>query len=168
MSTDNPFDFDDSGQFLLAQMYIAGAAMQLDRYQEALVRKDKSKVTSLFVQFHEVSCLLEDLACISEYFNQANFPHPKDKLWKQARHHIRHDIRDKNGSDQAKGQTKKRLKFLQMKRGMISQISFASDAITVGSIKIDIGDVKSYIDWANEIMGGYIDYNRASGKLKNE
>lgn len=160
------FDFDKDGMFMLVQIYIIGAAIQLDRYIESLERKDKSKVTSLLVQFHEVSCLFEDLACIAEYFKQGKFSHPMDKVWKQVRHHIRHDLRDKNVDKNALGQTKKRHKYLKLDARLISQISFTAEAINIGKdTSVKISDIKEYIDWSNDIMGQYIDYSKKTGKL---
>ena len=163
------FDFDKSGMFMLAQIYVIGAAMQIDRYLEALDRKDKSKVTSLLVQFHEVSCLFEDLACICEYFKQGNFTHKMDKVWKQVRHHIRHDLRDNSTDEQSVGQTKKRHKYLKLDSRLISQLSFTKDSINIGAdMTVLVSDIKEYIDWAEEIMGEYFEHGKSTGKIVSQ
>ena len=168
-NTGHSFDFDESGMFMLAQIYVLGAAMQVDRYIQALDRNDKSKATSLLVQFHEVSCLFEDLACISEYFKQGGFTHQMDKVWKQVRHHIRHDLRDKSTDEQAVGQTKRRHKYLKLDSRMISQLSFTKDSINIGAdMPVFVIDIKEYIDWAEEIMGDYFEQGKSTGKIVSQ
>ena len=166
----NPdFSFDDSGQFLLAQIYLLGAALQIDRYQEAAIsQKHSKKASGLFRELHEVSCLLEDLACIAEYFKLGNFKHPKHKLWKQARHHIRHDMRDSITSESEVGQTKKRHTYLKFKPGVKSQITFDVDRFILGESEISIDEVKDYLDWANDIFQKYIDNSRSTGHLRDK
>lgn len=162
------FSFDTSGQFMLTQVYLLGAAMQIDRYQTAVAQKKHSKITGLFMQFHEISCLLEDLDSIRRYFMLGGFEHKNNSLWQTARDHIRHDVRDlaTNPNDVKRKRT--RHENLSMDERLVSQMVFESDKFIIGKIDIEIQDIKDYLDWANTIFDKYIDYSRSTGQLKNK
>lgn len=161
------FSFDKSGQFMLAQVYLLGAALQIDRYNDAINQTENSKLTGLFRQMHEVSCLLEDLACIAEYYKSGSFNHKLHKLWKQTRHHIRHDVRDVIVEKKDRGMTNKRHKYLKVKEGLTAEFIFDEDFFIIGGTKILIEDIKGYLDWANSIFSAYVEYSRETGHLRS-
>lgn len=164
------FTFDKSGDFMFGQVYCIGAAMQLDRYIEAerQLREQDNKVTRMFVVMHEISCLIEDLATLAVYMRNGNIQHPKHKLWKQARHHIRHDLRDPVTNEADAKKTKKRLRFLKIGSGLRSTITFKPEKFTIGDTEIFIDEISDYIDWANEVFGLYVDWSRKVGHLKDK
>ncbi len=162
------FSFDSSGQFLLLQIYLLGAALQIDRYQKAVNQQKYSKTTSVFMQLHEVSCLLEDLDCIRRYLSLGNFDHSSHQLWKTARDHIRHDIRDLISNSNDENRRKDRHKSLNLNKKLLSRLTFDKEEFIIGEIAIKIKDIKDYLDWANGIFQEYIDDSRSSGRLKAE
>lgn len=164
------YSFDKSGKFMLAHIYIAGATMQLDRYIEAeqAMREKDNNATRMFVVLHEVSCLVEDLASIAAYMRLGAIDHPKHKLWKQSRHHIRHDLRDPAVTDEDKGKTRTRLKYLKMATGLASTMQFKPDHFTIGGTRIDIDEVAEYLAWANDVLGRYTDYMRSTGQMESK
>lgn len=164
------FSFDKAGDFMFGQVYCIGAAMQLDRYLEAekQLREQDNKVTRMFVVMHEISCLIEDLACLAAYMRNGDILHPKHKLWLQARHHIRHDLRDPVGNEAHDDKTKRRLKYLKVGAGLRSTISFKTEKFTIGDTEIFINEISEYLDWANEVFGKYIAWSRKTGRLKNK
>lgn len=148
--------FDDDGAMFLVEAYLIGAHLELERYRNNTLKKNIVDThTYIFLQLHEVSNLLEDLECIAIYFENNNINHELHKTWKQARHHVRHDIRDKIIDVKRR---RKRFDYLGIPKHLNSQVYFQDDGFLIAGKTIKLDSIEEYLVWADEISVEYVNW----------
>lgn len=151
--------------YALALPYFYGARTQIERYETAAATLKEKPVTSVQACLHEISCLFEDLVTVSKYAEMCGHKHELHKLWLDVRNHIRHDVREEfdNESDARKNARAKRL---GLNEKLQTSIGFEPEAIKVGSTRIEVGTIKEYLDWAENIIGGVLKEAQDKGWIK--
>jgi len=154
-------------QLVLATPYLYGARVQLERYSDAFANA-KDGVDRAVKCFHEVSTLLEDLDCLSVYFENVGKSHSQHKLWKEARQHIRHDMRDAWISERNQQKTTSRAKFLNLREEVTGSVGFDQNAFNIGGVTVGLDEVNSYLDWADQQYRAYEQGLIETGRLHHE
>jgi len=154
--TNITYEFDDDGAMFLVEAYRLGAHEQLQRYRDNVeIREELDVHTYIFKQLHELSNLLEDLECIAIYFEGNDIEHKMHKVWKQARHHVRHDIRDTIIDIKRR---RKRFKFLGIPEHLNAQVYFQDNGFLVAGKTVLLSEVESYLSWADNVTAQYVNW----------
>jgi hypothetical protein len=135
--------------------YLVGVEMQVDRFKEsyAYLMANKSEIRTNSVLMHEFSCLVEDLNMIRVFMMDRGFAHANHDLYKQARHHVRHDLLDPNPAPNEVKKTAERAKELGFDEGFESMITWHKEGVMVGNRMINFEEALAYADWAKEVLG---------------
>jgi hypothetical protein len=152
-------------QYFLAIPYLNGAKEQVLRYQRAASALETTQVNGVIICIHEASCLFEDLSTIAVYAGKCGDEHELNGLWRDIRHHIRHDFREELDSTKDK---RKNLRAIELKLqpGIQVDISFKPDSIKIGEITITIQQINNYLIWAESVMTKTLNEAKAKGYIK--
>lgn len=148
----------------LALPYLRGARLQVERYQEASLSLKKDSINATNNCLHEMSCLFEDLNTVAYYVKLCGKKHRLNRVFREVRNHIRHDIRDNFDSDCEKRD--KRWKYLGIDEQYQTQMGFSYEGIKIGSTFIEIRDINQYLDWVTNIVNSAINEAWKKGKIK--
>lgn len=140
---------------VLAIPYLNGAKKQIDRYAEAASGLEQDPINSVNDCLHEASCLFEDLATIAKYTKLCQKEHSLNNLWEDIRNHIRHDIRENFGNDDAR--KKKRLTNLGVKSHLQTSMGFDNAKIKIGETTIKLKTIEEYLEWATGVINSAIE-----------
>jgi hypothetical protein len=146
---------DDVLYFLIA--YYRGSVTQIHRYLRAIKELENGKDFSfprLLDCLHEISSLFENLFAMYKYFEKIGIEHESHQIWKDVRHHVRHDFREQ--IDENDKRTIRRAKKLQLKPNMLTNLEFGSKVIKIGNMIIEISDINEYLRWARSAISPLI------------
>ena len=87
------------------------------------------------------------------------------QLWFDVRNHIRHDVREEydNETDSRKN---KRAERLKLNPKLQTNIGFTIDSIKIGGTIVEIGQIKTYLDWAENIIVDILNDAKKRGYIK--
>jgi len=148
----------------LALPYLRGARLQVERYQEACLILENDSINATNDCLHEISCLFEDLNTVAYYVKLCGKTHKLNKVFREVRNHIRHDIRDNFDLDCE--WREKRFKYLGIEEQYQTQIDFSHEKIKVGSTLVEINAINKYLDWVTNIVNSAINEAWKKGKIK--
>lgn len=152
--------------YVLATPYVMGAHVQVERYKQTASTLESQGLIAAQACLHEVSCLFEDLATISQYTKLCGDSHERDDLWNTVRGHIRHDIRERFDSESSYRKAEA-AKKLGIPDHLQTNIGFSETAIKVGAREIALSDIEAYIAWAAQVITDTVNAAREKG-LVNE
>lgn len=151
--------------YALAMPYLLGAKTQVSRYQVAASTLKENPVNGVYQCLHEASTLFEDLNTIGKYAEKCGSKNDLHKLWLDVRNHIRHDIREEYDNETS-SQKNKRAESLKLDPKLQTNIGFTTEAIKVGGTVIEIGQINTYLRWAEGLMVGILSEAKARGDIK--
>lgn len=151
--------------YAIALPYLLGAKTQVNRYQLAASTLKEKPVISVYNCLHEASTLFEDLVTVGKYTEKCGHKNDLYKLWLDVRNHIRHDIREEfdNENDKRKNERAKRLK---LDPRLQTNIGFTTDTIKVGGTTIEIEQINTYLEWAENVIAKVLAEAKANGFIK--
>ncbi len=136
----------------LALAYYNGAVTQVQRYRvAALGLSHDNAVMAVCNCFHEVSCLLEDLNSIAIYCEKAGEIHDSHDLWKKARNHIRHGIRE-DFDKESKKQKLDSYDYFALPPDLQISIGLDKEAFMISGKLIELSMIEDYLGWAKRII----------------
>ena len=148
----------------LALPYLRGARIQVERYQEACLGLKNDSINATNNCLHEISSLFEDLNTVAYYVKLCGEKHRLNRVFREVRNHIRHDIRDNFDLDCEKRD--KRFKYLGIDEQYQTQVGFSHEKIKIGSTFVEINAINRYLDWVTNIVNSAINEAWKKGKIK--
>jgi len=148
----------------LALPYLRGARLQVERYQEACLGLKNDSINATNNCLHEMSCLFEDLNTVAYYVKLCGKKHRLNRVFREVRNHIRHDIRDNFDLDCEKRD--KRFKYLGIDEQYQTQVGFSHEKIKIGSTFVEINAINQYLDGVTNIVNLEINEAWKTGKIK--
>jgi len=149
----------------LALPYLIGARHQVIRYLEVASTLKNNSITGTQGCIHEVSTLFEDLNTVSKYMKKCGNENELHELWLDVRNHIRHDIREELDSENRKKKIN-RARRLKLDPKLQMSMGFTVDYIRVGGTIIEIKQIISYLDWADDIIAAILEEAKKKGYYK--
>ena len=151
--------------YALALPYLLGAKKQIKRYQVATLTLTEKPVSGVYECLHEASTLFEDLCTVGKYAEKCGNKNELHQLWFDVRNHIRHDVREEydNETDSRKN---KRAERLKLDPKLQTNIGFTTDSIKIGGTIVNIDQINTYLDWAENIIANILDDAKKRGYIK--
>lgn len=151
--------------YALALTYLLGAKTQVKRYQIAASALKKKPVNSIYQCLHEASTLFEDLDAIGKYAEKCGSKNDLHQLWLDVRNHIRHDVREEFDKESSYRKNK-RGERLKLNPKLQVDIGFTIETIKVGGTVIEISQINTYLQWAENLIMGTLNDAKRKGYIK--
>lgn len=151
----------------LALPYLNGAYLQIERFNN-VISEPKDNAPNIVIKcLHEISALFEDLSTVAIYVKMAGQENKFHKLIIDIRNHIRHDIRE-NFEQEDEVRRIGRVKRLNIDPTLLTDIGFEKEKIKIGEVSIKVLEIKTYLDWAKEIIQDSLNDAKNKGFIKFE
>lgn len=148
----------------LSLAFIEGAKSQIERYKEAYKRCHTNAAAGSILCLHETATLLEDLDTLQRYVEKCGETHELNKIIRDMRNHVRHDLRENIDDIKNKGR-RDRTRKLGVHPNLLVSIGFSEDAIKMGETILTLDEAAEYIQWASDILTGIMKDEIKAGRV---